>query len=412
MSKKLFAENDIFFSRLKTHPERTFYIYNSKVYIDKQPNISGIEDAHGGTHKNVAPGFINLYELNINRSGSLVLPFLNKDGMNYDLRNNLSSFSFNRADGNVDTTAGTIQGKYPLSASITRMLLEPGIIKTTKGIVNGHRRMYALYNVGKLKYSHQSKRFSFPKETLGAPMNIIDIPSIFYGSSIKKGTMDVRYYISGTLIASALDERQNGELVGNYGVTSGSVVGLIYYDEGIIAFPSASTDGTHFTSSYFTSPDLDVASPISYDGNAGTPEPASWLYFGAGANDGITHDSTIVSASYSINFSGTNYKNTLTLLCSANKGELNFSNNPTYVTDGSSNFKASQYSYEESQQPIKNIASSSYVGQEDDFRKTTYLTKVGIYDKNDNLIMVAEMARPYKKEEENELLFKLKYDLI
>ena len=35
-----------------------------------------------------------------------------------------------------------------------------------------------------------------------------------------------------------------------------------------------------------------------------------------------------------------------------------------------------------------------------------------IYDENDNLIMTAEMARPYRKEEEKDITFKLKYDLI
>ena len=34
------------------------------------------------------------------------------------------------------------------------------------------------------------------------------------------------------------------------------------------------------------------------------------------------------------------------------------------------------------------------------------------YDENDNLIMVAEMSRPYRKEEDKDLTFKLKYDLL
>ena len=412
MSKKLFNENDIFFSRIKVHPERTFFIYNSQVYIDKQPTISGLEDASGGTHKNVAAGYASLYEMNINRtSDQLIKPFLKKDGSRYDLRNNLSRATFNRPDGNIDLSGDIIQGKYPLSASITRMLLQPGVIKTTAGIVNGNVRTYALSNIGKLKYSHKSKRFDFPSETLSAPMNIIDIPSLFYGSSIKKGTLELKYYISGTLLASAIDERRNGELVGNYGVTSGSVVGLVFYDEGIIAFPSASTAGDSFTNSYYTSPDLDNTNDIDYDGD-GSTEPASWLYFGAGASDGVTHAVSIASASFSINFLGTNYKNSMTLMCPADKGKLNFSNNPTFVTDRTIGFKSSSYNYAEYEQPIKNIASSSYYKHDEDFRKVTYLSKVGIYDKHDNLIMVVELATPYRKEENKDLTFKIKYDLI
>ena len=412
MSKKIFSQNDIFFSRLKVHPERTFFIYNSEVYIDKQPHIDGASNAHAKNYKNVPGGFISLYELNVNRtSNDLIKPFLLKEGSRYDLRNNLSRLKLNRPDGNIDLNTDVIQGKYPLSASITRMLLEPGIIKTTKGIVNGNTRIFALNNLGVKKYSHYSKRFVLPEESLGAKMNIVDIPSIFYGSSIKKGTLELKYYITGTLLASAIDERRNGELVSNYGVTSVSIVCLVYYDEGIIAFPSASTAGDNFTQSYFTSPELDVGNSISYDGNTSV-EAASWLHFGAGANDGITHHTSMASASFSINFLGTSYKNTLTLMCHADKGELNFSNNPTYIASGSVAFKTSSFTYYETERKIKNIASSSYHGHNADFKKVTYLSKIGIYDENDNLIMTAEMARPYKKEEEKDLTFKLKYDLI
>lgn len=412
MSKKVFSQNDIFFSRLKVHPERTFFIYNSEIYLDKQPHIAGKAGAHDSNHKNVPNGYVSLYEININRtSNDLVKPFLKKDGAKYDLRNNLSRVTLNRPDGDVDINSDIVQGTYPLSASITRMLLDTGLIKTTKGYITGNRRMFAISNIAKLKYSHYSKRFVFPQETLQNKMNIVDIPSVFYGSSIKKGTLNLKYYVTGTLIASAIDERQNGELIGNYGVTSGSVVGLVLYDEGLLIFPTASTTGTHFTSSYYTSPDLDVNNNISYDGNI-SAEPASWLYFGAGANDGISHHESIASASFSINFLGTSYKNTMTLMCHADKGELNFSNNPTFLTSNTALANSSSYTYYENNVEIKNIASSSYHGHNEDFRKTTYITKVGIYDEHDNLIMIAEMARPYKKEENRDLTFKLKYDLI
>lgn len=411
MSRKLFNENDIFFSRLKTHPEKTFFIYNSEVYIDKQPNIKGTKS---DTYKNVPPGYVSLYELNINRSNTeLIKPFLKKDGLKYDLRNNLSRATFNRPDGNVNLNTDKIEGKYPLSASITRMYLEPGIIKTTSGVVNGNKRIYALNNIGKLKYSKLSKRFVFPEETLTRAINIVDIPSIFYGSSIKKGTLELKYYVTGTLIASAVDERRNGEIYSNYGATSGSVVGLVYYDEGILAFPTASTAGTHFTQSYYTSPDLDLGlEGIKYRGSVPGASPSSWLYFGAGANDGITHHVTMASASFSINFLGTSYKNVVTMLCNSDKGEHNFSNNRSFLETGSAGAMSSSFNYRETPIPIKNVASSSYAGDKTDMRKVTYLSKIGIYDENDNLIMTAEVARPYRKEEEKDLTFKLKYDLI
>jgi hypothetical protein len=277
-----------------------------------------------------------------------------------------------------------------------------------------------LYNIGKKKYCTLSKRFALSHFTASS-LNIINIPSIFYGSSIKKGSITLNYYITGTLIASAVDERQNGELISNFGLSSGSVVGLVYYDEGVLSFPNgiSATDplivtGSKFTDNYFYGDVLDSGNNIVYAGS-GLPSSASWAHFGAGANDGITHHATLASASFSINLKGTTYKNTLTLMCHADKGEMNWSNSQTYLNQTSSQYNTyttSSKQYYELESPIKNIVSSSYAGHSASFAKTTYITKVGIYDEHDNLIMTAEMARPYRKKEEKDITFKLKYDLI
>ena len=49
----------------------------------------------------------------------------------------------------------------------------------------------------------------------------ISIPSIFYGKSIKKGTMDLKFYITGTLVGQLQDVNRNGELIQS-GTPSGS----------------------------------------------------------------------------------------------------------------------------------------------------------------------------------------------
>ena len=43
--------------------------------------------------------------------------------------------------------------------------------------------------------------------------------------------------------------------------------------------------------------------------------------------------------------------------------------------------------------------------------KTTYITKINIYDENRNLLGVAKLAKPVKKLEDRDLTFKLKLDL-
>ena len=47
----------------------------------------------------------------------------------------------------------------------------------------------------------------------------------------------------------------------------------------------------------------------------------------------------------------------------------------------------------------------------EDFERTTYISKIGIYDKNDNLIMIAAPSKPIRKKENDEYTFKLTYDI-
>jgi len=60
---------------------------------------------------------------------------------------------------------------------------------------------------------------------------------------------------------------------------------------------------------------------------------------------------------------------------------------------------------------IKNIVSSSYNTPTGSFEKMTYISKVGIYDKNKNLIAVAKPATPIKKSINKDFTFKLKLDI-
>ena len=76
---------------------------------------------------------------------------------------------------------------------------------------------------------------SLPPYLTGA-INLISIPSIFYGSSLDKGTVNLSFYYTGTLMDQCRDERRNGELIsyGKNSSVSGSTVGVVLYDEGFI----------------------------------------------------------------------------------------------------------------------------------------------------------------------------------
>ena len=68
-------------------------------------------------------------------------------------------------------------------------------------------------------------------------LTLICIPSIFYGSSIKKGSVNLKFYLSGTLIAQVQDSYKNGELMQVTGSIyaqsqapdgTGSVAGVVF----------------------------------------------------------------------------------------------------------------------------------------------------------------------------------------
>ena len=95
------------------------------------------------------------------------------------------------------------------------------------------------------------------------------------------------------------------------------------------------------------------------------------------------------------------------------KGELNFSNNPTFISSSKDNtpLTGSIGYFEQTGRAIKNIVSSSYTQSTGSFEKITYITKVGIYDKYKNLIGIMNLASPVRKREQDSYTLKLKLDM-
>ena len=98
----------------------------------------------------------------------------------------------------------------------------------------------------------------------------------------------------------------------------------------------------------------------------------------------------------------------------AKKGYLNHSNNPTFIEyNQSTGALTGTFKYEEPDSLIiKNTISSSYcTDYTASFKKQTFISKIGIYDKDKNLIGVAKLANPVRKLETDEYTFKLKLDI-
>ena len=214
----------------------------------------------------------------------------------------------------------------------------------------------------------------------------------------------MQFYVSGTLIAQCKDENRDGELiqVGPPGTTnSGSVAGVVLYNEGFVLL----------TGSW----DMATGPYATFAGEKYTGSPVlkpKWIYFGAGANDGLAKGN-VISSSFGLTFKGTTKTQTIMMLAHAQKGEFNHSNNPTFKTfgQGQQPMTASNAYVEPNDLTIKNIASSSYSDPYADFKKTTYISSVAIYDENKNLIGIAKLATPVKKTEDIEYTFKMKLDI-
>jgi hypothetical protein len=400
MSHEKFKPDDLFVNTIKTHPDLNVFIYNSQVYLGK-PNFQG---QNTRVYSTAQEGHLSLFELNIDRSSGLIYPFVDGGSIyTFPDRKKFNVISHTPHNGSTGPHT-TTQGTYPLSASVSRILTV-----TASTDINPH---VASLRTPALSYAHMSPHYQFSgsmimssstqllsRNILTSSVNMINFPYVFYGSSLKKGSVKLKYYITGSLIAECADTKHNGELVETTGSAVGSVVGVVMYNEGVLVLTASHA--------------LDTGNEISYDGTTNKAS-ASWMYFGAGAFDNITHNSSSVSASFAIESKGTSYTQVLTMMCHAKKGELNNSNNPTnydYQNSSFSLFHSTSYSYTEPAMLQKNIVSSSYSGHEEKFDKTTYISKVGIYDENDNLIMIASLANPKRKKENEEFTIKLTYDI-
>ncbi len=402
-----FSPTDVLHNYIETHPRVEFYIYGGRIYYNNEPEVAG---QHTSSAKHVPSGHISLYEYNIDKPDEQdrIRPFISKDG-------SLNTFSTVTTEKyNKDFTYGDeITGSYPMSASITREYYTQGQARDAEvGSVTGH--ISALKNTLN-HYTHYSRHYQYKstapeKESLGGwdkgtqELSLISVPSIFYGSSIEKGTVELNFYITGSLVARLQDDRKNGELIQTYPPESngsGSVAGVVLYNEGFLLL----------TGSWDLS---DGSETQDYLGNGSRVSP-KWVYFGVGANDGVgqASDAILSGSSFEMFFNGTNTIPVVTMFARAPMGTLNHSNNPTFIEANQNLTVATGSSHyiENSKLSIKNIVSGSYTDQTASFQKQTYISKVGIYDKHKNLIGVAKLATPVKKTEERELTFKLKLDL-
>ena len=101
--------------------------------------------------------------------------------------------------------------------------------------------------------------------------------------------------------------------------------------------------------------------------------------FGSGSNTAMTFQNL------------TNINSTL-LFCRATADEFNYSSNPTYVDDSTNKIRVIE------------------TGQENTQKAFCFITTVGLYDANDNLLAVAKLSRPIEKNYEKDITIRVRLD--
>lgn len=439
MSLYEFTKDNLLINVIKAYPKHEFFVYDSKIYYQNQNAISGafVNNLYG-----IPTGFINIFNYNVDRAATstgriignplstfaqpqdtgLIYPYL------YKKNNNVTFKTISEKDYKNLLYGALMTGTYQVSSSIQRSIHynfeRAGITTQNNSVLNNAvtgprgtsptppetminsitgskieimKNIFNYYRIMSPIFNFDSSSISYLGVTNKTTenINLIQIPSLFYGSEIKKGSVELNYYLTGTLVATAKDVKQNGELIQTYALhttASDIVVGGVMYKHGFIFLINSSS----------------LNNTMVFSGSSTNP---SWLYFGLGTNDG-TPTGFDLSGSYKITFKGTSKIPTMTMLADAPKGELNWSNNPTFTTyDTKKRYLTGSYYFAEQDRTIKNVVSSSIADYSGSFKKTTYINHVNIYDEEEKLIAIAKTSKPIKKTEDTDFTFKLKLDM-
>ena len=180
--------------------------------------------------------------------------------------------------------------------------------------------------------------------------------------------------------------------------------GVLFYDQGVGVFDlSTIMSGTQHVSGAIaamnaTAPAGDVAAGFMVIGDEKSGNPNAKfipdLMVSASIDDIVDHlasarfQSGTLSAMVFQNV--TNINSTL-IFCRASADEFNYSSNPTYVDSSSRLIVIDE-------------------GQENTQKSFTFVTSIGLYDANDNMLAVAKLSRPVEKNDEKDVTFRVRLD--
>jgi len=241
----------------------------------------------------------------------------------------------------------------------------------------------------------------------GPPGSSIDVPPHTNGYTDAYGQFNLNSTsVSGSSIYTDIGASTNklstfGGQVGNVvdAANTNRTVGLMFYDRGILVLDMAKvTSGSQFMSG-----NIDAMHPLGTQvlGNPGTETPFKSNFIpdfvmSASIDNIVDHIAAARFGSGSqsaMTFQNVTNINSTLIFCRASADEFNYSANPTFT---------------DAQNRIVVIDA----GQEDTQTSFTFITSVGLYDANDNLLAVAKLSRPVEKSSERDLTLRVRLDFL
>jgi hypothetical protein len=178
-----------------------------------------------------------------------------------------------------------------------------------------------------------------------------------------------------------------------FSTVSSNVVGNLFYDQGIMVLDAKKVlSGTQHVSGTI---DAISSGGTAVIGSAAGNPSAKFIpdfFVSASIDDVVDHLASCRFSSGSLTaltFQNVTNINSTLVFCRATADEFNYSSNPTF-TDSDGNIIV--------------------IDDPTTDRTFSYITTVGLYDANDNLLAVAKMSRPIEKNDEKDLTFRVRLD--
>lgn len=202
---------------------------------------------------------------------------------------------------------------------------------------------------------------------------------------VKKGSFELKVFTG-----SANTSPANLLTISDYGAASSFKVNSPAGEYGVLYTSSAAVDGTGVGLLYYQA-GIAVLTASIFNGKFGprtdtstaTGSISTYLQTGSisGSADGFRN------RLYNVQFNNTTELNSTIYFCRASHNEFNYSSNPTYLSS--------------SKIVVKNTSTDAPV---------SYITTVGLYSADNELLAVAKLSEPLKKDPTNELTVRVRLD--